>query len=294
MRLWAEKRARKNIGTKWAGNSQSYEVGLLAEKDNRQGKNREMSSGWNLLFTWSRSPVSFRKQCLVCLGCAALSIVMTGCGGAPSFEDLANKVKAGDTLKECEDRFWSKLDTNFAKQVGDKTYLYEFSVYARSDSQSGARVPVWLCFVSDDGYWGTYKLRAVRSDEKDAHRPDTQQALDALFGADPEMSWQGRISQHGLPSDPNGKMTAFKAVLSKLKQFPDRFAPDSTRTAFNKELDELVEAFVDYPFDAKSSPALARSIVELFESKVERKYSGHQYNLIEECVQNIYSQSLDR
>jgi hypothetical protein len=253
-----------------------------------------MNSGWNPPFTWSHSPISVRKQCLACLACAALSIVTAGCGGTPSFEELAKKVKAGDTLKQCEDRFWGKVDTNFARQVGDKTYIYEFSVYARSESPSGSRVPVWLCFVSDDGYWGTYKLRAVRSDEDDSHRTDNQQTLDKLFGGDHEMTWQGRISQQGLPSDPKGKMKAFKAVVSQLKYFPDRFAPDSERTAFNKDLDTLIDAFVEYPFDARSSPAVARAIVELFEAKVERQYSGHQYNRVEECVRNIYSQSLDR
>ena len=90
-----------------------------------------MSSGWSPSFTWSRLPISVHKQSLACLACAALSLVTTGCGGSPSFEDLAKKVKAGETLKECEDRFWGKVDTNFAKQVGDKTYLYEFSWFGK-------------------------------------------------------------------------------------------------------------------------------------------------------------------
>jgi hypothetical protein len=94
--------------------------------------------------------------------------------------------------------------------------------------------------------------------------------------------------------EPKGKLAAFKAVVAKLKKFPDRFAPDSERRQFNQEVDQLVEEFEEYPFDAKSNPAVARAIVELFESKVERNYSGYQYNLIEETVRNIYLQSLDR
>ena len=95
-------------------------------------------------------------------------------------------------------------------------------------------------------------------------------------------------------ANPKGKLTAFKAVVAQFKQFPDRFTPDSQRTAYNEELGKLVQGFTQYPFDARANPSVARSIVELFEAKIQGNYSGYQYNLVDECVRNIYSDSLNR
>ena len=95
-------------------------------------------------------------------------------------------------------------------------------------------------------------------------------------------------------ANPKGRLNVFKAVVAKFKEFPDRFAPESQREAYNQEMGRLVREFTEYPFDAKANPSIARSIVELFEAKIEGRYSGYQYNLIEECVRNIYSDSLNR
>ena len=95
-------------------------------------------------------------------------------------------------------------------------------------------------------------------------------------------------------ANPKGKLNAFKAVVAHFKQFPDRFTPDSQRTAYNEELGKLVREFTEYPFDAKANSSIARSIVELFEAKIENNYTGYQYNLVDECVRNIYSDSLNR
>ena len=95
-------------------------------------------------------------------------------------------------------------------------------------------------------------------------------------------------------ANPKGRLNVFKAVVAKFKEFPDRFAPESQLEAYNQEMGRLVREFTEYPFDAKANPSIARSIVELFEAKIEGRYSGYQYNLIEECVRNIYSDSLNR
>jgi hypothetical protein len=95
-------------------------------------------------------------------------------------------------------------------------------------------------------------------------------------------------------SNPKGKLTALKAVVAKFKQFPDRFTPDSQREAYSQEMGRLVREFTEYPFNAKVNPSVARSIVELFEAQIQGNYSGYQYSLIDECVRNIYAESLNR
>jgi len=102
--------------------------------------------------------------------------------------------------------------------------------------------------------------------------------------------------KHGIAKaePPGSKLTALKAIASHLKGFPDRFAPDSERTAFNDELRMLIDSFIGIAFDAKEHPSTAKAIVELFESKIEGQFNGHLYNILMEHVQGIYAESLDR
>jgi len=95
-------------------------------------------------------------------------------------------------------------------------------------------------------------------------------------------------------NNPGSKLAALKVVASHLKGFPDRFAPDSKRTAFNDELKMRIDRFTGIAFDAKKNPSAAKAIVELFESKIEGKFSGHLYDILMEHVQGIYAESLDR
>ena len=101
-------------------------------------------------------------------------------------------------------------------------------------------------------------------------------------------------AKNAAAANPKGKLTAFKAVVAQFKQFPDRFTPDSQRTAYNEELGKLVREFTEYPFDAKANPSIGRSIVELFEGKIEGNYTGYHFNCVDECVRNIYVESLNR
>jgi len=94
--------------------------------------------------------------------------------------------------------------------------------------------------------------------------------------------------------NPGGKLAALKAVANHLKQFPDRFAADSERTAFNEELQRLINEFTGTAFSARDNPSIAKAIVELFETKIEGRFSGHLYNILMEHVQGIYAESLDR
>ncbi len=97
------------------------------------------------------------------------------------------------------------------------------------------------------------------------------------------------LRHSGAPRHPGRKV-----VTSHLEEFPDRFAPDSKRTAFNDELKMRIDRFTGIAFDAKKNPSAAKAIVELFESKIEGKFSGHLYDILMEHVQGIYAESLDR
>jgi hypothetical protein len=115
--------------------------------------------------------------------------------------------------------------------------------------------------------------------------------------------WAGAIAYIGfgllIPSPKDSghrgsKLAALKAVTSHLDGFPGRFAPDSERTAFNDELQMLIDRFTGIAFDAKKNPSAAKAIVELFESRIEGSFNGHLYNILMEHIQGIYTESLDR
>lgn len=122
-----------------------------------------------------------------------------------------------------------------------------------------------------------------------ARKAAPQSAVTATASAPTETT-----STNAAAANPKGKLTAFKAVVAQFKQFPDRFTPDSQRTAYNEELGKLVREFTEYPFDAKANPSIGRSIVELFEAKIEGNYTGYHFNCVDECVRNIYVESLNR
>lgn len=158
----------------------------------------------------------------------------TACNRPPRLEDLARELRGGMTKQECESRVtsWTTGRVNLATAVGVKEYFYEFGVHVLDpDGQSGVRVPIWLCLVSNEGYWGTYRLRAVRADTSDAYRAEHQRALDAAFASDTEMTWQARLSERGTPERWSGRperiaaaaLLAIGNAAQIAERFPGRF-----------------------------------------------------------------------
>jgi hypothetical protein len=90
------------------------------------------------------------------------------------------------------------------------------------------------------------------------------------------------------------KLPALEAIVQKLKSFPDRFASDSEHSKYNGEVRVLVDQFIAIPFDAKANPKVARSIIELFEAKVQKRYSGHVFNLLEAHITEIFQDLRNR
>lgn len=116
-------------------------------------------------------------------------------------------------------------------------------------------------------------------------------ALGFLAGCDlpPNLGSGAATSTNSAP-----KLAALQAVVKHLKKFPDRFAPDSEREAYNDELEKLIKQFEKTPFSAKEDPGTARKIVELYQSDVEHKFGGYQYNILDGYIRDIYSEMLDR
>ncbi len=77
------------------------------------------------------------------------------------------------------------------------------------------------------------------------------------------------------------KYTAFQAVVSKLKQFPDKLASDAERRQFNSEVEALLKAFEKLPLDVSGSPYArekAKTIVTEYDRDVQGRYSGQLVN----------------
>jgi hypothetical protein len=77
------------------------------------------------------------------------------------------------------------------------------------------------------------------------------------------------------------KYTAFQAVVSKLKQFPDKLASDAERRQFNAEVEALLKAFDKLPLDVSGSPYArekAKAIVTEYDRDVQGRYSGQLVN----------------
>jgi hypothetical protein len=86
-----------------------------------------------------------------------------------------------------------------------------------------------------------------------------------------------------------GKLPAFRRVMTKYKNSPDRFASSAEREKFNEELAAVQNAFSAIPFDPTANREDAKEIVGLFEKEIEHQYEGQLYRELEEEVREIYA-----
>lgn len=84
------------------------------------------------------------------------------------------------------------------------------------------------------------------------------------------------------------KLTAFQAVVKKYKQMPSPLDGLEVRQKFNLELSQLQDAFNKIPFDPKTNREEAKAITKLWESDMQRNYSGQLYMQLEDSVGVIY------
>lgn len=77
------------------------------------------------------------------------------------------------------------------------------------------------------------------------------------------------------------KYAAFRVVVDKLKQFPDKLASDDERRKFNAEVEAMLKAFDKLLLDVSGSPYArekAKAIVTEYDRDVQGRYSGQLVN----------------
>ena len=90
------------------------------------------------------------------------------------------------------------------------------------------------------------------------------------------------------------RVGVFKSIVKKLKDFPDRLASEKQDEKFRSELQKLIDEFCRIPFNGSYQTEDARTIIELWETEIENKYQGHQYNLLKDEVASIFQQYRSR
>jgi len=140
-------------------------------------------------------------------------------------------------------------------------------------------------------------IALARSKDVSLSLESSQARLLLAESATPEPATQDRA----IPEPENStsvsdlsKLEALQSIVSKLSDFPDRFAGDSERTQFNSEVEEMIKAFEKISFDAAATPDEARSIVELYEEKIQNRYSGLFFKVLHEDVAQIMQDLLNR
>ena len=90
------------------------------------------------------------------------------------------------------------------------------------------------------------------------------------------------------------KLAAFRQVVEKFEQAPDRYAGDTERRQYNKELEDLINRFDEIPFDVEKDTDDAKAICQIYEHRLEGKYKGCLYDETDEKVRMIYAKLLRR
>jgi len=86
------------------------------------------------------------------------------------------------------------------------------------------------------------------------------------------------------------KLKAFRKVMAKYAESPDEFAPRVEREEFNDELHELQQAFFRIEFDPTKDREEARTIIELYRSRIEDRYSGELPRILGNHVGAMYDE----
>ena len=138
------------------------------------------------------------------------------------------------------------------------------------------------------------KLHGISLSLESANALSLLATLEADTEADHESEPEPEAEKTIARSTDQSKLAALQQITRKLSDFPDRFAGDSERTQFNSEVEEMIKAFEKIPFDAVAAPDEARSIVELYEEKIQNRYSGFLFNVLHEDVALIMQDLLNR
>jgi len=89
------------------------------------------------------------------------------------------------------------------------------------------------------------------------------------------------------------KLGAFRKVVKKYQSSPGDYAPGQVRERYNRDLDQLQEAFFKIKFDPKQNRKEAQAIVELWRKEIEGRYTGECPRLLENYVLSIYEKVTD-
>ena len=126
----------------------------------------------------------------------------------------------------------------------------------------------------------TSQAKALR-DEMDEEEAKAQASSDSESSA-------------GGSSGGGSKLAALQRIVDKLEDFPDRLAGRTEREKFTSDLEAMIKRFDEIPLDVDQSPDKARAIVELFAEKIEGRYSGYTFNLLDDSIGQIVSDLLNR
>lgn len=124
-------------------------------------------------------------------------------------------------------------------------------------------------------------------DKKITLTPETSAGKAFLVKVEEER--KKRIEEEKAASVAKSKLPAFKALVKKYKNSPDRFASGAEREEFNEELSALQNEFSAIAFDPTTNRDEAKQIITLFEGELEGKYQGQLYRELEEEVREMYS-----
>ncbi len=90
------------------------------------------------------------------------------------------------------------------------------------------------------------------------------------------------------------KVSTFKKLVNKYGDMPDKLATYDESQKYRVELRKLQDEFSKIPFNGSYQTNEAKKIIDLWQEKMEGKYDGQLYNLLDEEVRNIIEQYKNR
>jgi hypothetical protein len=90
------------------------------------------------------------------------------------------------------------------------------------------------------------------------------------------------------------KYKAFKRVVENVKDMPDRFAGQTTRTGYNRRLGIVIGEFDAIPYNVYIQEDECKWIIELYESDIQNKYNGKLLNDLDALVRKMNSELISR
>jgi len=205
-------------------------------------------------------------------------------------KDVLNTIVEADQLWQQDeqeaavDKYRKLLESNFSFIPEDEhprllRRVIDFD--AENGNSDEARKMIALAKSRDVSlHLETSQAKALR-DEMDEEEAKAQASSDSESSA-------------GGSSGGGSKLAALQRIVDKLEDFPDRLAGRTEREKFTSDLEAMIKRFDEIPLDVDQSPDKARAIVELFAEKIEGRYSGYTFNLLDDSIGQIVSDLLNR